>query len=204
MLKNNPLFQWMIGLLFVFAALLSCLNSNSNCQIISTDFNYPQTMNSKNLQSAAEQNLKDLFPEPNKPPYFYVSKSDKWVKINDNWSIRIEEVLSDNRCPSGVGSCEESGIAEVKVQFQQPNVDYYSAYYETLLVRGLNRYPMPNGTLKPTLLVPITIDRKDAIIQKQIGFKITLVDLRPYPFQKFVTDVKKINYTGLFLIEKLK
>ena len=204
MLKYKSLFPLIYLLILASTAFLNCRNSNNNCQNLNNKINNTQSMNKKNIEPTSEQNKKGLFPEPNKPPYFYVSKGDEWVKINDNWRIRIAEVLTDTRCPFGFGSCEVSGIAEVKVQFMQPNVDYYKAYYETLIVRGLNRYPMPDGALKPTLLEPLTIDKTDAITKKQIGFKITLVDLRPYPLNKFYTDLKNINYTGLFCIEDLK
>jgi hypothetical protein len=150
-----------------------------------------------------EAQKNEIFPEYNKPPYFYATLGSEWVKINDNWSIRLAEVLSDSRCPSGYSSCETCGKATVKVQFMQPDVDYYAAYFETLEVFGLNRYPMPNGELKPTMLLPFTIDRIHAISKKQIGFKITLVDLLPYPDKKFVTDVKEVKYRGLFHVEEL-
>lgn len=204
MLIDKTFFQRVSGLLMVFTTLFSCHNSNSNGQIIKSNVNDTQPMNNEDLKSGAAQNQNGLFPEPDKAPYFYVSLGNEWVKINDNWSIRLAEALSDNRCPSGAGSCEVAGSAEVKVQFQQPDVDYYRAYFETLEVSGLNRFPMPDGAIKPPLLKSIIINRKDAITEKQIGFKITLVDLRPYPFKEFVRDIKKINYTGLFLIEELK
>ena len=204
MLINKTFFQRVSLLLLGSATLLSCDNSNTNGQIIKNNFNAFQPMNNEDLISGTEQIKKDLFPEQDKAPYFYVSMGNEWVKINANWSIRLAEVLSDSRCPSGAGSCEVAGIAEVKVQFQQPNVDYYLAYFEPMEVSGLNRYPMPDGAIKPTMLKPIIINRKDAITEKQIGFKITLVDLRPYPFKEFVRDIKKINYTGLFHIEELK
>lgn len=143
-----------------------------------------------------------IFPEPNKPPYFYAEAGGDWVKINEHWSIRFVEVISDDRCPFG-SVCETSGKGIVKVQLMQPDVDYYKAYFETLMVHGLNRYPMPNGELKPTMLVPVTIENIHIISKKQIGFKITLADLRPYPEKKFVEDVKRIQYRGLFHIEEL-
>lgn len=144
-----------------------------------------------------------IFPEPNQPPYFYAPLGADWVKLNDNWSIRLAEVLSDTRCPYGIGSCEESGKAIVKVQFMQPDVRYNSAYFETLEVFGLNRYPMPNGEIKSSMLLPMTINRTHPISNKQIGFKITLVDLRPYPEKHFTAELKSIKYIGLFHVEKL-
>ncbi len=152
---------------------------------------------------AMNNRLSGIFPEPNKAPYFYVPLGKDWVKINDNWSIRLDEVISDTRCPLGV-VCETCGEAKVKVQFMQPDVSYYKAYFETLEVYGLNRFPMPNGEIKPTMLKPITINRKHAVSNKEIGFKITFVDLRPYPDKQNSLDLKKINYTALFLVEAIK
>ncbi|MDO9184887.1 MAG: hypothetical protein Q7W13_02670 [Bacteroidia bacterium] len=203
-MKNKPLFELMPELLLFFTFFLSCQNISSNGQITNNNLNDSQTMNTDNFKSTPEQIEKGLFPESNSHPYFYTRLGGEWVKLNDNWSIRLTEIFSDSRCPSGGGACEVSGFAKVKIQLMQPNVDYYKAYFETLIVPGLNRYPMPDGSLKPTLLEPIIIDRKDAITNKQIGLKITLADLHPYPFMKFVSDVKKIKYTGLIHIEELK
>lgn len=162
----------------------------------STSSVYNQNIFSMDISS------KGVFPEPNKPPYFYAEAGGDWVKINENWSIRLAEVISDDRCPFGV-VCETSGKGMVKVQLRQPDVDYSAAYFKTLMVHGLNRYPMPNGELKPSMLEPVTIENIHVISQKQIGFTITLADLRPYPEKKFVENVKGIKYIGLFHVKEL-
>lgn len=140
------------------------------------------------------------FPEPNKPPYFYAPLGGDWIEINKNWSIRLEEVISDNRCPMGV-VCETSGTAKVKVQFMQPDVDYSHAYFEELEVQGLNRYPTKDGEIKPELAKPLKINRIHGITNEDIGFTITLADLKPYPQKEFVTDLADKSYIGLFYIQ---
>lgn len=141
------------------------------------------------------------FPESNQPPHFYVPLSNEWTEVNEHWSIRLAEVVKDNRCPDAT-RCEESGSAEVRVQLMQPDVEYDAAYFETLKVFGLNRYPMPDGEIKPTMLNPITISRTHAVTQEQIGFVLTLVDLRPYP-KESPSNISGTPYVGLFRFEPL-
>ena len=84
-----------------------------------------KTMTKQNdsLETSIIKNKENVpFPEENGMTYFNIPMGNDWVAINSNWSIRLAEVLSDNRCPIGV-TCATAGKAKVKVQFTQPNVD---------------------------------------------------------------------------------
>lgn len=163
----------------------------------------PQNININSMKPTPIENSPSIFPEPNQPPYFYAESGGDWVKINGNWSIRLHEVLSDDRCPLGV-KCETSGKGRVKVQFMQPDVDYSRAYFEELEVGGLNRWSMPDGDLKPSLFYPLRIERTDAVTSRDIGFTITLADLRPYPDKDLPSDIADTKYVGLFYVSDNK
>lgn len=136
-----------------------------------------------------------LFPEGKRPGYIVVPMGSAWVKVNDNWQIRLDSVLGDGRCPKGV-TCVTAGIAIAKVQFRQPGVDYHKAYFEEMKVNGLNRYP-PTNELKPSLFLTVHIYGKSSVDGKEVSFDVALADLIPYPKQG--EDGTK-NYVALFRI----
>lgn len=136
-----------------------------------------------------------LFPEGKQPGYIVAPMGNAWVKVNDNWEVRLDSVLSDGRCPKGV-TCVTAGIAIARVQFRQPGVDYHKAYFEEMKVNGLNRFP-PTNELKPSLFLPAHIYGKSAADSEDVSFDIALADLIPYPEQG---EVRTKNYVALFKI----
>jgi hypothetical protein len=136
-----------------------------------------------------------LFPEGKQPGYIVAPLGSTWVKVNDNWQIRLDSVPGDGRCPKGI-TCATAGWAIASVQFRQPGIDYYKAYFEEMKVSGLNRFP-PTNELKPSLFLPVHIYGESGADNKDVSFYIALVDLIPYPI--YGEDLAK-NYVGLFKI----
>ena len=167
------------------------INQSSNQNI-----NSMNNMNDQKPDFPPPIETASLFPEGNQSGYIVAPMGRTWVKINDDWSLRLDSVLGDGRCPKGV-DCVTAGFATVKVQFQQPNVDEYKAYFEEMKVQGLNRFP-PTNELKSDLFEPIKISGSNQE-GEDIGFTVALVDLIPYPvYQEDQTQQK--NYVGLFKI----
>lgn len=140
---------------------------------------------------------KSLFPEGYQTGYIVAPMGSSWVKVNQNWELRVDSVLSDSRCPERV-VCETSGKAIVKVQFQQIGVDYTKAYFEEMRVEGLNRFP-PTGELKPNLFKPLKITGPVGDDRKDVSLNIALVDLIPHPELNDGGTLQK-NYIALFKI----
>lgn len=137
-----------------------------------------------------------LFPEDKQPGYIVAPIGSAWVKVNDNWELRFDSVLCDDRCPGGITACETPGVAIAKVQFRQPGVDYHKAYFEEMKVSGLNRFP-PTNELKSSLFMPVHIYGKSGADGKDVSFDIALADLIPYPKQG---EERTTNYVALFRI----
>lgn len=161
-----------------------------------TDIN-TRTVLDGNRNSSANEDTTIRFPEPDKSPYYYVALNTNWIKVNKRWSVRMAEVLSDGRCPTMV-VCEVAGRATVKIELQFTDGNETEKWFETLTVEGVNRFPMPDGALKPTLLKTAVVSPPN--YKTQSGIKITLCDLRPYPRKEFPRDIPAIPYKGLLLI----
>lgn len=135
-------------------------------------------MNDKKRKTPQRDETGALFPEAGITGYFVATMGGAWVKISDDWILRFDTILQDNRCPQRM-VCATAGFATAKVYFQQPVVAYEVGYFEKMQVSGLNRYP-PTNKLKPSLFKTIHITGTP-IKGRDIDLDIALVDLIPYP-----------------------
>ncbi|HMQ02085.1 MAG TPA: hypothetical protein PKD79_03385 [Candidatus Doudnabacteria bacterium] len=193
-MQNREYFLIGFGILGLLTIIVLLFIVNPKTRIIEKVENMEDGQKQNINNSTQENNL--IFPEAGAPSLFRVGSD--WVEINRNWSIRLDEVISDERCPYLL-TCETSGWAKINFQLQQSNVDYYQAYMETFEVSGLNRWPMPDGEIKEALLRPRTIEKKD-INNQSINFQLTVLDLRPYPVKQFFMEPSKLDYVALIKI----
>ena len=162
-------------------------------------YNEMQNINNPNEEIIGEHNtenntgqiVNDMDSIISSTEYLDIPVGHGWKKIDKNWNIGFREVLEDSRCPENV-VCVVAGSAKVKIQLEQPNVSYNRAYYETLEI----------GASTENNLKPLAVKRTDAITGEQIGFIITLIELRPYPNTEKQIDKTK-DYVGRFKIDPL-
>lgn len=192
--KHWPWVYWLLllltlGTIFILFAWVSSVNLETKHSLQNT----PQTNNNAYMTTSNQQ---QIFPEANTAPYLYVSR--EWVDVNEQWQMRMLSVKKDERCPYLV-ACETNGVAEVEVEFQRSDVDFYKPYIEVVTVAGLNRSPMPDGAVKENFLKPLRVSGSSPD-GTDIGFTLTPIDLRPYPDKTFFEDVSQQQYQLLVRI----
>lgn len=153
----------------------------------------PQSHKKQQSMISVENNLSEqAFPEPDKPPYYYVKK-DEWKPLPENWAVTLEKVIQDNRCPRMV-TCAYNGRGKILLKFRQKGGE--NSFSDTFTVHGINRYL---GKLKEDMFFPPITLYPSGRTGTGKGMTIIFADLAPYPIHGFL-DVNKTEYTVLIKV----
>lgn len=123
-----------------------------------------------------DDSQKQLFPEADKPPYFYL-RAGEWRVLPRDWEAKFEKIINDNRCPARLPAvCEVAGSATIQIQLRRKGEAKTNT--KVFKVEGLNRF---NEKLKEGLLHPVTIhSEENGVENRNQSIIITLADLHPY------------------------
>ncbi len=187
-----------VGIIIVIAAILILLSKYGGYEFLHPK---PPAENTNNETIQPTPVAENIFPEPNKPPYYY-AHLNKGVLINDDWEFRMTKVVSDSRCPKGV-ECFWAGETKVIIEFGNTESDIKPFVVE-LKLDGLNRNSQEGGEMKPGTVNSVNVELKDPVRKKSITFRFTFLDLSPYPQNDNPIDINSINYTGLFRVDNIR